>query len=101
MRSFCSSLTTATQLEVRFTVESKPFGIAFDTVERDGDVYVVKALVVRILQQKGVGKVAADILRMRSGRLPRAVKQNVLAFASETNCGVQEAGWTKKGAMHY
>lgn len=29
--------------EVRFTVESKPFGIDLDMVERDGDIYVVKA----------------------------------------------------------
>ena len=28
--------------EVRFTVESKPFGIDLDMVESDGDIYVVK-----------------------------------------------------------
>jgi len=30
------------RFKVRFTVESKPFGIDLDMVESDGDIYVVK-----------------------------------------------------------
>ncbi|CAJ1329321.1 unnamed protein product [Effrenium voratum] len=66
---------------VRFTVESKPFGIAFDTVERDGDVYVVK--VTPGSQAECAGIRVGDKLWSAGGRVIRGADQ-VMSLAQLT-----------------
>eukprot|EP00913_Durusdinium_trenchii_P030710 g28764.t1 len=59
--------------EVRFTVESKPFGIDLDMVERDGDIYVVKVTPGSLAETAGI--CVGDKLWSAAGRTVRGAEQ--------------------------
>mmetsp|Transcript_15851 Transcript_15851/g.19398 ORF Transcript_15851/g.19398 Transcript_15851/m.19398 type:complete len:151 (+) Transcript_15851:84-536(+) len=58
---------------VRFTVESKPFGIDLDMVESDGDIYVVKVTPGSLAENAGI--CVGDKLWSAGGRTVRGVEQ--------------------------
>jgi len=58
---------------VRFTVESKPFGIDLDMVESDGDIYVVKVTPGSLAENAGI--CVGDKLWSAGGRTVRGAEQ--------------------------
>lgn len=58
---------------VRFTVESKPFGIDLNVVESDGDIYVVKVTPGSLAENAGI--CVGDKLWSAGGRTVRGAEQ--------------------------